>query len=423
MGDPSARLGLLVTRPQWPAACALLCLFSGLAQAADDRGLHGAVGLSAQHDDNLFRLPDGVAPAAAGVSRDADDDGSHRGDLTLSPFVSLDASLAFGRQHFGLAGTRRETHLQRYSAYDTQTGDLRARWDWQLANDFDGRIDAGTSDQASDLQDFLGSRRNVLTVRNEHASANWRPRPDRRITLDAQRYRGHNDLPERATSDYEVRTLGVEGGWLTSLGNEWTLRWRSTQGRYPNRSIVALTPIDNSYHQHDSDIGLVLRPGGRTRADIRVGYAVRQHEQVPQRDFEGPSGRAAITWQASGALSLDLEAVRDLSALDDYDRLFAISTHYALGAQLIVAAQWQASLRWSEQHIDFGGDPQNIITQAFGQSPARRDRVQSTRLAVTWLPTPRIQVEMSLEHSARSSSRPGLDFSNGSAGVSTQYSF
>jgi hypothetical protein len=263
----------------------------------------------------------------------------------------------------------------------------------------------------------------VLKVRSEHASVNWRPRPDRRLSLDVQRYRGNNELPELATSEYTIRTWGVEGGWVTSLGTEWLLRWRSTEGLYPNRSIVQLTPVDNSYRQHDSDIGVVLRPGGRTRAEIRVGYAVRQHEQVPQRDYEGPSGRAAITWQAGGALALDVEAVRDLNAVDDYDRLFAISTRYALGARWVPAAQWQLSVRWNEQRTDFDGDPQNLITQTFGQAPARHDRIQTTRLALTWLPTQRAQVELSFERSHRESSRAGLAYATQQIGISTQYSF
>lgn len=401
----------------------MLATLPALAGTAEDRGVHGAIGLVVQRDDNLFRLPDGVLPAAVGVTRDDGDDGSHRGDTLVAPFVSLDLTLALGRQHFGLAATRRETRLQRYSAYDTQTGELRGHWDWQLGNQFDGRVEASDNDQASELRDFLGPRSNVLNVRNERVNANWRPRPDRRVTLDLQRWRGRNELPERAASDYTIRLWGLEGAWVTRLGTEWTLRWRSTDGLYPNRAIVEATPIDNSYRQHDADVGVVLRPGRRTRADLRIGYAVRRHEQVPQRDFEGLSGRAAIEWQASGALSLSLEAVRDLDALDDFDRLYAISTHHAAGLRFAASPQWQWSLRWSEQRIDFGGDPQNAITQAFGQADARQDRVQTTRVALTWLPLERVQLELSYERAHRDSSRPGLQYRNSLAGLSSQYSF
>jgi len=402
---------LMTTCPTVPAA------------TADDRGLHGAVGLTVQRDDNLFRLADDVTPAAAGVTRDPDDDGSHRGDTVVAPFATLDLTLAFGRQHLGIALTRRETRLQRYGAYDTRTGELRGHWDWQLGNAFDGRLESGDSDQASELRDFLGPRSNVLNLQDQRFNANWRPRPDRRVTLDLQRLRGRNELPERATSDYTVRLKSIEGGWTTRLGTEWTLRWREAEGTYPNRVIVAATPIDNSYHQRDADLGVVLQPGRRTRAELRFGQATRRHDQVPQRDFSGHSGRAALQWEASGALSLSFEVVRDLNALDDYDRLYAISTNHVLGAQLAIAPQWQLAARWSEQRLDFGGDPANVLTQLLGPTPARRDRMQTTRLALTWLPVERVQLALSVERTHRDSTRPGLQFVDMLTGLSSQYSF
>ena len=407
----------------WRAAGIAASLLVGSAQAADDRGLHGAVGLNVQYTNNLFSLPAGVTPADAGVSAEPGDDGSHRNDTTVSPYATLEARVALGRQRLGATLTRRETRLQRYQGYDSSTGELRAAWDWQLGNDFDGRVDFGSNEQATELRDFLGAQRNVLTVRNEHALANWRPRPDRRVSVELQRYHGSNDQPQRTSADYDVDIWGLEGGWVTPLATELTLRWRHTDGNYPNRSISAAAPIDNSYRQDDADVGIVLRPGGSTRAEARLGYATRRHREVPQRDFDGPSGRAAVVWQATGALTLDAEAVRDLNALDDFDRLFAISTTTALGVRWIHSAQWQLALRWSEQRIAFGGDPQNVVTQLFGQAPERRDRVRSEHLTLTWLPLPRVQLEFSLDHMVRRSNRPSLTFGSKQAGFATRYAF
>jgi hypothetical protein len=412
-----------VTPRIWHAAGIAAGLVVGAAQAADDRGLHGAVGLDVQYSNNLFSLPAGVTPAQAGVSAEPGDDGSHRNDTTVSPFVSLNARMALGRQRLGVSLTRRETSLQRYQGYDSSTGDMRATWDWQLGNEFDGRVDLGSNEQATELRDFLSTRRNLLTIRNEQVSANWRPRPDRRVSVELRRYHGSNDQPARASADYDIDIWSLEGGWVTALSTELTLRWRHTDGNYPNRSISATTPIDNSYQQDDGDVGIVWRPGGSTRAEARLGYATRQHDEVPQRDFDGPSGRVAVVWQATGALSLNADAVRDLNAIDDFDRLFAISTSTALGARWVHSAQWQLALRWSMQRIAFGGDPQNVLTQVFGQAPERRDRVRSERLALTWLPLPRLQLEFSLDHVVRHSNRPALTFGSKQAGFSTRYAF
>ena len=406
----------------WVVACVGLSLMAGAAKADDDAGLHGAVGLQVLSDNNLFRLPTGVSPPSATGSND------QRGDTVLAPFVTLSGTAVLAQQRFTASTTQRNNRMSHYSAYDTQTGDLQAQWDWRLGTQFDGRVDTSDTKQASDLRDFsspssntvdIPSSTNVLDIHSKHASANWRPRPDRRITLDWQRYRGNNSLASFLTNDYAVRQMNIEGGWVTSLGTEWTLSYHDTDGHYPNRTEVQTLLIDNSYHQHDTQLGVVLRPGGRTRADLRAGYAVRHHVQVPQRDYSGPSGRAAIQWEASGSTVLNLEAVRDLDSLDDRDRLFTISTRYTAGAQTAFSAQWQVALQWSRQRIDYGGDPQDIINL----TPARRDVLQNTQLTLTWLPVDRVQIGLSFTQEHRDSSQAGFQYSDRSIGLSSQYSF
>ena len=79
---------------------------------------------------------------------------------------------------------------------------------------------------------------NLLTVRALHASANLRPRPDRRATLAFDTYLGENSLAARRISDYHISTARFELGASSALAQELWWSAARTEGRYPNRHAL-----------------------------------------------------------------------------------------------------------------------------------------------------------------------------------------
>lgn len=414
-----------MTRRRPPAAAgvgALLLMLCAAAPAADDRGLRGSVGLTVMHDRNLFRLPDGVSPAQAGVTLGTQD-GSERGDRATVPDADVDGTLALGRQRVSLRVSQQATRFQRYDAYDATDRSAALGWRWQLGNEWAGDLNADQRRRATELDDFRGAERNEVTTRGLQFNARWQPRPDRRLRLGRDRVQGRNSVPERRTADYRATLHSAEATWISGLGNEVLLRLRQGHGEYPNRSVVDSVPVDNSWRQRDAEAGLVLRPGGRTRGELRLGRGTRRHDDVPARDFSGTTGRLALAWEASAALWLDVELARDLAAVEDFDRLYAVTLRRAAGLQWVASARWQASLRWTRRELDYGGDPANALTAAPGPTEPRADRSTNLRLAVAWQPTRQWTAQLSWLRDTRRSNRDGLAYDSRAVELGTRHAF
>ncbi len=415
-------MGLLVKHAGAVALIAAACCAHLPARGADDRGVHGSLGLSVQADDNLFRLPEGVRPADMGVGSGTGDasSGQQRGDTVTSYVASIDAALVAGRQRVGLTATQRETHLSRYSSFDTSTHRLAARWDWQIGNHWSGVLGSSEDESASELRDLLAgsARRSVLSTRVAQAHIDWRPRPDRRISLGHERHRGRNDLPARATTDFDVTQDSLEAAWRTGVGNEFLVRWRRSANAYPNRFGAGLR--DPGYRQNDADIGLLLRPGGRTRADLRLGYGKRRSELSGQRDYEGPVGRVSVSWDAIRELSLDVELSRDLNDAGAFQRPYAIATQRGAGAQLALTTQVQLAWRWTQRRTDYAG---GLLALPAEFAFDARDRVTTSRLSLAWVPRLRWQVTAGWQRGRQDSTGITRPYTNEAFDVGTQYSF
>lgn len=400
----------------------LLLALCGSAPAADDRGLHGSVGLTVLHDRNLFRLPEGVTPAQAGVTLGGTD-GSERSDRATVPDAAVDGTLALGRQRVALRLSQQAMRFHRYEAYDSSDRSAGLLWRWQLGNELAGELNAEHARRATALDDFRGSERNDVRSRSVQFGGRWQPRPDRRLRLGVDRLHGSNSVAERRTADYRATLRSAEATYVSGLGNELLLRLRHGTGEYPNRSIVGTVPVDNSWRQRDAELGLVLRPGGRTRGELRIGRGTRRHDDVPARDFDGTTGRIALAWEAGAALVLDVELARDLAAVEDFDRLYAVTLRRAAGLQWVLSAQWQASLRWTRRELDYGGDPENALTALLGPTEARADRLANTRLALVWQPTRQWSAQASWSRDTRSSNREGLAYRSQALEIGSRYAF
>src|SRR5262249_29867955 len=153
----------------------------------------------------------------------------------------------------------------------------------------------------------------------------YQPRPERRVNLSGDQYDGTNSEEARRTSDFTIRALRFELAALTSLGNEISLAYRYSDGEYPNRVSSPLFPIDNSYRQHDAELGPSWRAPTRYQIDVRGGYGWRRYADVPQRNVQGLSWQLQATWQATGKTSFEVASARDFGAVEDFDSLYAIT--------------------------------------------------------------------------------------------------
>lgn len=392
---------------------------SALAQAAplvpDRPGVTYTVGSTVVNDDNLYRLPDGVGPRSAGLNA------TTRADSILTPFFDVNDLLLYGRQRLSLMGGVSRQMLRANPSFDATYLNYAGDLQWQLGNELSGDLSGRQQESQTSFADFLSSQSNTQTIRTDHGDADWRPRPDRRLGVSYDRSTGNNTLGARQPYDFHSSLLRFELGVESPLGHEVVVGFSQTRLEYPNRVIVALAPVDNSFRQRQIDIGTRFAFSEKTSVDARFGYARRYFADVPDRDFSGPVGNLGVTWQPTGRISVNLGVAHSLNEVDDYNRLYTVSTTESLSLHYALSAKVQITAGADMSRAIYKGDPHNFFTAIFGPASPRDDLYRDARLGVAWTPRDRWLVRLDETLTQRNSSQPGFEFSDFSSQLTLQY--
>jgi hypothetical protein len=377
---------------------------AGAATGDENRGIELIVGTTALRDDNLYRLPEGVSPPEAGLPSD------RRADRLLGPYVEARVGMEQAGQSFGLRSRVSRDIFDDNDAYDANRLDAAATWQGQFTQRWRTELQYAFEQRVTSFADFRNPERNILDLRTLRGSLSFRPRPDTRLSAHATDYRGSNSVAARQTSDYRIRVVRLEAARSGALGNEVALGASRTDGAFPNRTLVGSAPVDNSYQQEDIDLTLVWRPGEATSALLRGGRATRRFETVGERNFAGPTWTAQLSWQPTGRLALRTGFVRDLNAVDDFDRLYAVTRVQRASLVYALSSKLTAGIEVSRQRTDYRGDPSNFLTRLIGQRPARADRAEEQRVTLAWTPRDRWRVNAGYSRLTRRSNLSTLDF-------------
>lgn len=368
-----------------------------------ERGVFLTTALSGVNDSNVLRLPDGVKPSDLGVPSDK------RSDFYYAPMLKLDAIADISRQRITANVSGQHTRFEELTQYNSRNVDYGVNWLWAAGHDFTGELRGAQVQQNTNFEDFRGRQRNVLTILSKRALLNYQPRPDRRATVSIDEYDGTNSLPQRSTSDYLVRVMSAEIVALAPAGTELGLIWRNTDGNYPNQVILPLAPIDNSFVQDDVEF-LWRRFDNRLKGELRLGYGKRRYPNVPDRNFEGPTYFAALVYEATGRLSVNLNAARDLNATDDFDNLYAITDRWQVQAQYSLTPKVLLLVARGDRDVSYRGDPDNFLNNAQGERDKREDRTRDTSASLVWAPRNRWRLSLAYIRQERDSNRPRVEY-------------
>jgi len=379
-------------------------------------GLELTVGSSVQTDSNLFRLPDGTRPTDVGLVAE------QRRDSLATPFAELTATAGLGpNQLLSARGRVVRDRFDRNRNFDATRHDADVLWRGSFTRQWRSELSHALERRATNFADFRSPERNILDTGTSRGVLSFQPRPDTRLSVLGTDFRGSNSIEARRGSDYRIGLYRAEISRSTAQGNEIVAGASRTEGRYPHRQIVGGTPVDNSYEQQDVDLALLWRPGESTSLTLRLGHAERDFDHVPERGFEGATWLASVGWQLGGKTLLRLSSQRDLNAVDDFDRVFAVSEIHRVSLVHSLTAKLSVGLDASRQRIDHRGDPQSVLTRIFGQRPPRADRIEEVRASVGWTPRDRMQVQLSATRAERGSNQPGLQYRATIVQMSLQY--
>ncbi|OFZ71269.1 MAG: hypothetical protein A2Z01_02905 [Betaproteobacteria bacterium RBG_16_58_11] len=332
----------------------VLCAIAAWPALAKDT-LQPYVEIRRMWDDNLFRTETDTRSGTIDIA---------------SAGVALD--WRYGRQQVtGRAGAN-QVRYREFGQLDYDGYDLDLQWNWQTANGISGLLGCSESQTQSSLADIQSSLSNLHTQRECKAGLFANPSGIWQARLVISDNESNNSDPSRQVYDWQESGLEATLGQTFSIGNYAGGFLRVAEGKFPNRQTVGALRIDNSYRQQEAGLQANYRLSGATHFSVRAAYLQRTHDQVPERDFDGLSGRFSFKWQPSGKTALNGALYRNVGAVEDLNANYIVADGMTASAAWTPTDKTRISLDAKLEQRAYAGDP-GIIS---GLSQ-RKDEVRS----------------------------------------------
>lgn len=285
-------------------------LMAGHVIAADGDTFTPYFSSSIVHDSNLLRI-------------DEDDDRARvadvrgRSDTLKKNLLGLNVDWNYSRQQFLIRTALSENDFQRFNSLDYQGRYLKTQWNYQIGNHISGNIGQTYNRALASFNDIRGIAGNLRDQQNRFFNLNWlfHPRWQTGVSFSRNELKYDDDI--QRIGDFENSILGVNLNYLTPKGSKVGLILSQEDGRYPNRSVTEVSTIDDGYTQNTASVVVDWNYSAKTRFKLQTGYADRDYDNLPQRNYEAVDKRFSITYKPTVKTKLLLKLYDETSPRDD----------------------------------------------------------------------------------------------------------
>jgi exopolysaccharide biosynthesis operon protein EpsL len=383
------------THAGWLLAGLLAGVASLPAQAED--GLTVTGGLAISHDDNLYRLRDGVDPQTVLGHADGGE------TITISS-LGLSYSKPFGLQRLEASLGVVNYDYQRYPQLDLLARNHDASWFWSLTPRLHGRLHSERRETVNSFDNASAPDQGNARLRRHEAfdatyeiDGVWRALGNLRSTLDS------SEQAQLGEDSYRART--VEGGlrYEALSGSSATAWLRRSNGKRLGENSTSVDR-DENYTQQEQSLDLQWALGGKTRAGLVLTHLSREHPAVPSRDYSVSEAAVNLNWVPTGKLQASL---RWSSQLASYQ---TANASYSRTQQLGATLAWQLAARTSLQ-AGLSESRRRYLGAPEGQpADPLRDRTREASLELRWAATRNLSLDSSVQEVRRSANLPGYAY-------------
>ncbi len=372
-------------------------LLPAAANALEGDRIRPFAGLSYTYQDNVFFLDDRIDAGALSFIK-----GGQRSDQTLGLRAGLDMDWYYSRQTFALRSQITNNRHVTYDSLNYNAYNVKGTWNWVVGERWDGDAGVETSQVASNLYDFVtGDRtdRNLRRLNALFASAMLRMSPDWKLRGAVRYAQTRSSIARFAVFDRDELTLEAGSRYYSKGTDDFIgLNFRVLEGEMPNRQIVSSLATVNAYRQYTAEGVVEYQAGGSTKVTGNLGYTTRRHDDFPQRDFSGLTGRAAVRYALTGKTTLNGSVSREIGAWEDITTNYILTQGFDAGISQAVTEKVsvQGSYQWRKR--DFSGDPGIVVIGL----PSRSDTIQTLALSAVWLPVRTVRLDSTLSRTNRS---------------------
>lgn len=366
----------------------------------DSRRVQFSVSGGVHHDNNIFRLSDRAA--VPGVT--------DKSDTIYRVGIGLKADLPVSRQRFLFDAKVDNYTYDRYDQLDHVAYRAGAAWKWQAGPRLTGDVGYTRRRFLSDLGEVQAPLKDIITEDRAYGSAGFMMTPRWRVRGAADYVKRDHGEPSRQILQLRIASGTVGLDYVTPANNSIGGQVRFSHGDFPNRQVFPGGTVVNDYDEYEVAAVLHWIITGKSVFDARVGFTKREHDEVPQRDFDGLTARLSLDW-AVGAKTLinasvwrDIRSVEEQGTLDQAAASFIVSKGASIGPVWAPTSKLVFQLKAVYEERDFRGDPGPAFG-AFPGSPGvqREDEFYGVRLSAGYTPRRNLQFSASAERGDRNS--------------------
>ena len=388
------------------AGASLVLASAALADSADAFNI--SISQSLQHDDNLYRLADGVQPFGTGP----------RGDTISITSLSATFERRYSLQNLSASVDLARVGFDTWDTLDYSTRGGKIRWDWAIAKRWTGVLSASQDETARDFGDLAARRESSVSRQRTYAAeANYWWHPDWAGGVGFEQFSSAYSDTASQTSDYDAAIGKLKLTYRPRSGNSVALAGRFTDGSFPNRQAGVLS--DDGFRQTDWRVEGQWQLTGHSQLSGYLGFTRRRHPNLTYRDYAGLTGRLTHLWLPTGKLSVSTVVRREIGARDDLVDNFVVTRALSLSPTWSVSPRvaLQGRVEWRER--DFRGDP-GIINIALA---SQNDRTRIFNVGAYYTPIDALRLSLSYSQQVRDSDLASASYTARVASFSAQYTF
>lgn len=403
---PSRRLRAL--------AAAALLLAAGQARADAGDTLNFVAGTTVRHEDNLFRLPASLTPAALQVliGQPAKSD-----DVRVG-YLGIQLDKAYSQQQLHLDVTATTYRYKNFSRLNFDAFDYAGYWNWHVTQRLSGKLSA---DHKQTQANFAGttnySGNNTTTTESRRFDADWWALGGWHLLGSASQYKSRNSQLNVAEDSF-IQNSGDTGiRYVAESGSTLTLLARKSRGEYAERRLNAASLLDTGYRQADTELQMAWRLSGKSRLDGRLTRLDRKHDNFAQRDYSGTAGRLDYTLTPTGKFLAKLSAARGIASYQETAHSYYVNDSLTFAPVWQIGPKTALRLNLEQSRRDYLGGA--VVPPAAG----RQDRTSTAQLSLDWSPLRALVLTATLQRDSRRSNQANLDFKANAASITAQISF
>ncbi|NOU25208.1 MAG: putative exosortase B-associated extracellular polysaccharide biosynthesis transporter EpsL [Methylotenera sp.] len=379
-------------------------IFGGTSAFADENDtLNFIVGVSRQHDDNLFRRSS-----------------SEQSENITKAFAGIKLDKKYSLQQFKFDYTVTSYNYQSNNNLDFNAQDYKAAWLWTLTPSLKGTLSADRKQQLNDFQDYRNvtgvNGKNIRINQTQHFEADFSPHNIWHLLGGVTRTELKNSRIFNEEDDYTMNALDAGVKYVYRSGSAITLMGHQRKGDYDNRSPNPVFLYDSGFDETEGEAKLSWLLSGKSQLNLRTAYVSRDHDHFSKRDYSGAVGSVDYNWTPAGKLRVNVRLASDLSSYQTNDssytrnNVLSVSPAYAVTDKININANASLSRR-------------SFLGSGINPSGDRTDNTQLLSVGVNWKPHRNVTLGANVQRTNRNSSVSLLDYTDTITGISGTLNF